>query len=234
MCFSATASFVTGVLLIPVGLRSVSLALRQDPSRWLPLAVTPLLFAGQQALEGIVWLVLDQALPGSLLRPAALAYLGFAFALWPVWMPWCSLRLAAGRTGVGRQWLMRLCGAMGCLLAARLWIPLLLAPGLIDPIVRHGSIDYQASLSGPALLGHQPGSLLYALIVCLPLLLTSSRRLRWLAVALALAFVVVQVAYLHAFSSVWCYFSAILSVLVVWVLREEEELQGHGRRPAEP
>jgi len=221
MCFSATASFATGVVLLPLGVRGVALALRREPARWLPLAVTPLLFAGQQVLEGIVWLALDHAAPEPLLRPAALAYLAFAFAFWPVWMPWCSLRLAAGQASVGVQRLMCLCWGMGALLAAQLWLPLLRNPGLIQPIVRHGSIDYQVEVPASVLLGHQPLTLLYALIVCLPLLLTPSWRLRWLSLALALAFAIAQLAYLHAFSSVWCYFSAVLSILVLWVLAED-------------
>lgn len=222
MCFSATASFAAGAVLLPIGLRAVSLALRQEPARWLPLAVTPLLFAVQQVLEGIVWLALDHAAPGSLLRPAALAYLGFAFGFWPVWMPWCALRFTAGLTSPWRRRLMRLCWGLGWLLAALLWTPLLHHPGLISPVVRHGSIDYQAQPPLAALLGHQTVSHFYALIVCLPLLLAPGRRLRWLAVALALAFAVAQLAFLHAFSSVWCYLSALLSVLVVWVLREPQ------------
>lgn len=229
MCFSATASLVTAAVLVPIGASSVALALRRDPARWLPLAVTPLLFACQQALEGIVWLALDHDPAGPLLCPAALAYLAFAFAFWPLWMPWCALRLAAGQASAGAQWLMRLCWGMGALLAMQLWIPLLLDPGLIQPIERHGSIDYQAEVSGSALLGHQPVTLLYALIICLPLLLSPSWRLRLLALALALAFAVAQLAFLHAFSSVWCYFSAVLSVLVVWVVGEQQRPVAIGR-----
>lgn len=37
---------------------------------------------------------------------------------------------------------------------------------------------------------------------------------------LAVSFAVAQLAFLHAFSSVWCYFSAVLSLLVLWILRE--------------
>lgn len=220
MCFSATASLVTAAALVPIGARSVGLALGRDPARWLPLAVTPLLFACQQALEGIVWLTLDQDAPWVLLRPAALAYLGFAFGFWPLWMPWCALRLGAGQARRTAQRLIGLCWGMGALLAGQLWIPLLLNPARIEPIVRHGSIDYQAEVPASLLLGHQPVTLLYALIVCLPLLLTPSWRLRWLALALAGAFALAQLAFLYAFSSVWCYFSAVLSLLVVWVLGE--------------
>lgn len=227
MCFSATASFVTAAALVPIGVWAVELALRREPGRSLPLAVVPFCFAAQQAIEGLVWLNLADGPPSPMLRAAALAYLGFAYAFWPVWMPWCALRLAVGRVGGARQRLMRLCWVMGCLLAGLLWIPLFRNPGLIHPIMRHGSIDYQAQFSSAVLLGHQPGSLLYLLIVCLPLFLPPGWRLRCFAVALVMAFAVSQIAYLYAFSSVWCFFSAVLSVLVVWILREQEAPQGY-------
>ena len=63
MCFSATACFVTAVGLAPVGIASLTLARRLEPQRWQPLALMPLLFAAQQALEGVVWLLLDDVTP---------------------------------------------------------------------------------------------------------------------------------------------------------------------------
>lgn len=219
MCFSATASFVTAVALTPIGLGALQLARRQ-PRRLLPLAAMPLLFALQQSLEGLVWLGLDGEAPAALVLPASLAYLGFAFALWPVWLPWCALRLAAGQAARWQRRLMRLLWGMGWLLAVSLAVPLLANASEVTPLIRHGSIDYQVRLPWAELLGHQPVSLLYGLIVCLPLLCTPSHRLRWLCVGLAVSFAVAQLAFLHAFSSVWCYFSAVLSLLVLWILRE--------------
>ena len=95
MCFSATASFVTAMGLTPVGIVSLTMARRLDAKRWQPLALIPLLFATQQALEGVVWLLLDSPAPSPGLHLVSLAYLGFAFALWPVWIPWCALRLSS-------------------------------------------------------------------------------------------------------------------------------------------
>ena len=221
MCFSATASFVTAAALTPIGFSALQLA-RRWPRSVLPLAALPLLFATQQALEGLVWLGLQGAAPPALVQPASLAYLAFAFALWPVWLPWCALRLAAGHAALWQWRLLRLLWAMGCLLAVSLAVPLLVNAGLVAPLVRQGSIDYQVHLPWSQLLGHQPVTALYVLIICLPLLLTPYRRLRWFAVGLAVAFAVAQLAFLHAFSSVWCYFSAVLSLLVLWILREPQ------------
>ncbi len=222
MCFSATASFVSAGALTPLGLLSVRLASGHNPSREMPLALLPVLFASQQALEGLVWLGLEAPAPWATLRPAALAYLGFAFALWPIWIPWSALRLAAHRAGRWLQRLYRVLMGLGVLVAGALWIPLLLNPALINPIVRHGSIDYQVQGSWAERPDHWAVTLLYLLIIGLPLLLHPCWRLRWLGVALMLAFVLAQLAFLHAFSSVWCFFSALLSALVLWILLGEQ------------
>lgn len=221
MCFSATASFVAAVGLAPVGIVSLAMARRFDPERWQPLALMPILFAIQQALEGFVWLGLDPPGSSAGLRMVSLAYLGFAYALWPVWIPWSALRLGSGLLSPGQQRLFRALSGLGALLGAGLWIPLLFDPGLINPTVRGGSIDYQAHPPWADMMGHLPVTLLYVLIICLPLLLHPYRRLNLLGVALAVAFVVAQVAFLQAFSSVWCYFSALISILMLWILSDE-------------
>ena len=53
MCFSATASFSAGVVLI--GLGTLTLRAASHP-RELLLAAIPLLFGMQQVIEGAIWL----------------------------------------------------------------------------------------------------------------------------------------------------------------------------------
>jgi hypothetical protein len=224
MCFSATASFVTAMGLAPVGIVSLTMIRGLDPKRWQPLALIPLLFASQQALEGVVWLLLDSPAPSPGLHVVSLTYLGFAFALWPIWIPWCALRLAAGHLVLWQRRLFRSLWGLGALLGAGLWFPLLFDTGLINPIVRLGSIDYQAKPPWTALSGHLAIALTYALIICLPLLLHPYRRLRLLGVALAVSFAVSQLAFQHAFTSVWCYLGALMSILLLWIIRDASAL----------
>jgi hypothetical protein len=224
MCFSAPASFVSAVGLAPVGIVSLTLARRLDPQRWQPLALIPLLFATQQALEGVVWLLLDSPAPSRWLPLVLLAYLFFAYALWPIWFPWCALRLAAGHLAAWQRRLFRTLWGLGALLGAGLWIPLLFNPDLINPIVRLGSIDYQLTPTLAPTGGHMGFTLIYALIICLPLLLHPYRRLRLLGLALAVSFAVAQLAFLYAFTSVWCFFSALMSIFLLWIIRDAPPL----------
>ena len=55
MCFSATASFTTALVLIPVGVYCVNKATSLQKSYWL-FALMPLMFGVQQFFEGVVWL----------------------------------------------------------------------------------------------------------------------------------------------------------------------------------
>ena len=225
MCFSATASFVAATVLVPVGLACVQQTLRGASWGTLPLACLPLLFAAQQAIEGFVWLALGGVLPHAVLQGATLLYLGFAFALWPMWLPWCCLALLPLDAPPSNRWTLRGLLFAGALLAAALWLPLLQHPALVQPVIRHGSIAYHMPFP---LLGYGGLSLanaLYLLIICVPLLLTGVAGLRWFSLSIAAAFVLAHLAYSHAFSSVWCYLSALLSLLLFWILRDRSLAQ---------
>ena len=52
MCFSATASFSAGGVLLGLGMLTLKLASRP---RELPFAAIPRLFAIQQLNEGVIW-----------------------------------------------------------------------------------------------------------------------------------------------------------------------------------
>jgi hypothetical protein len=85
MCFSAEASVAAGVALLPAGAFAIATALRKDRA-YLPLAALPLLFGVQQLCEAGVWIGLERGEPG-LVRLATLAFLFFAIAFWPFWIP---------------------------------------------------------------------------------------------------------------------------------------------------
>jgi len=206
MCFSAEASFASAALLLPLGMASVWRSCRAGEMGLLPLALMPVGFGLQQALEGGVWLALSQGSLAALPRMAALAYLFFALALWPSWIPFMALRLSAP----GRQsWHVN-----------QQRRHLLLQPERIEPRVVNGSIDYGLSLLlGGGAAEYIPA--LYAAVVAGPLLLLPSAKLRNFGIALLVSGVVSQWFYRHAFASVWCYFSAVLSGLIIWMVWSE-------------
>lgn len=216
MCFSSTASFTAAAALVPMGVLAVRRVHRQGQPERLPLAVTPWLFALQQFSEGVVW---ADPTPG-VTRAAALLYLLFAYALWPAWMPWLALRFGASRLGSGRRRLLQLLHPLGILFGLTLWLPLALDPRGLQLREVGGSLQYGTTFLAGGLVSHSQGSGLYLLLVGLPLLLVPSWRLRLFALLVLLSFGVAQIAYLYAFTSVWCYFAALLSGLALWVIAE--------------
>lgn len=60
MCFSATASFSAGALLLGIGALTLKSALATRQRRALPFAAIPTLFAMQQLIEGVIWLTFAQ------------------------------------------------------------------------------------------------------------------------------------------------------------------------------
>ena len=83
MCFSATASFSAGAVLLGFGALTLKSARRP---RELPFAAIPLLFAIQQLSEGVIWLTFRYEAP---LLNAVMTHLYsfFSHVLWPIYVP---------------------------------------------------------------------------------------------------------------------------------------------------
>src|SRR5581483_3260676 len=107
MCFSATASFLTAGMTGAVGIISLRKA---NGSRELPLAATPIFFALQQSIEGLLWLNLPSAPDGPISTALTFLFLFLAEVFWPVFAPVAVLLTEPRRR---RRQLMTLCLAVG-------------------------------------------------------------------------------------------------------------------------
>ncbi len=224
MCFSSSASFMVAAGLFPLGVASVRHCRDQQRSDLLPLALTPLFFSVQQALEGLVWLGLGPGGSGWLVHPAALWYLFFAYAFWLGWLPWCVLRLNVQALPPLRRWILRTLLVLGLLAGAGLWLPLLIDGSLFQPAVVKGSLEYHTTLLADRWINLGFGSTVYGVIISMPLMISASMRLRWFGGFILGAFLISHLAYGYAFTSVWCFFSALLAASLYWILRDPEPL----------
>lgn len=220
MCFSARASFAAAALLVPLGSLALRHVWREGADDRLPLALTPLLFALQQVCEGLVWLRLGPV-PGALVPPeaatASLAYLFFAYGLWPGWIPFAALRWGgASLSAQERRWI-KAAVVVGFLFGLLLWLPLLRDPASALPSLVHGSLRYPVTPVVPGVAGQLLGQALYVVLIVGPLLLPPG-ELRIFGIAVLVAFASTQLAFTFALTSVWCYFSALLSLLILWIV----------------
>jgi hypothetical protein len=216
MCFSAEASLAASIVLAPAGSYCMITALRKAP-RLLPLAMAPMLFGIQQFAEGLVWIGLARHNEG-LVRGAALTFLFFALAVWPFWFLFCR---AVAETSPVRKRLM-----IGAAILATGWFWIVFLPLAMAPtsawtvrVVQH-SIRYEYyDLGVFAYTSPLAMRVLYLACLALPLKFESQRRnWRWLA-AVAGSALVAAYLFQYAFVSVWCFFAATLSTLLVWEFR---------------
>ena len=206
MCFSATGSFALSGLLTAAG--AVSLG-RSSMKPYRLLAAVPLIFAAQQAAEGIVWLTIDDASQAGLHRVAVTAFLGFALVVWPVWLP-VSLRLierspSRCRALTALAWVGGLVAAISIVLLAG-WRP---AASIVGHSIHY---DYGGSSELPRRVFVL---LVYLVPTIVPLFVSTATLARTIGVTLVVSWILTLIIERQALTSVWCFFAAILSGLVV-------------------
>jgi len=212
MCFSPQASFISAALTGVVGVIAVG---RVKHPRELALAMTPLLFGAQQALEGGLWLKLPTDPHGAAATALTVAFLLFAQVLWPVYAP-----LAAGLNETARRRMMHMFILIGGGVAGYFLWRILSGPH--QAVIADRCLVYNTGEVHPLFVG-----LAYMAATCLPLLLSSERTLVVLGVIVSVGAVVAYFFYWDAFLSVWCFFGAAASVVI---LGHFEHVHWRGRK----
>jgi hypothetical protein len=202
MCFSAPASFVTAGVTGTIGIVALT---RVKGPRELPLAATPLLFAFQQCIEGLLWLSLPLAPDGSLSAALTILYLLFAEAFWPLYAPIAVLLTEPNKH---RRHLMVVCLGFGAGVGAYLlwWI---LGHSHFATI-SGGHMVYVTEYRHSDAIGAA-----YLAATGFPLLLSSQRSVTVLGAVVLAGLIVAYSFYWESFISVWCFFAAAASVAIL-------------------
>jgi hypothetical protein len=227
MCFSAPVSFTAATALIPVGLVTLHQAWRGD-RRFLGLAAFPLLFGVQQAFEGLVWLNLGGWHPER--APiSALGFLFFVYLVWPMLVPLAARGLESRpRHRLTLLGLGLAAGGAG----AFVFLPLLLNAGWLEVSVVKRSILYHPRLLVGEQFSEWAFRIGYALIVTLPLLTSALANVRLFGGLVALSLILSALYFDHAFTSVWCFFAALLSLFILRLVRLDARTAPPGVRSA--
>lgn len=215
MCFSATGSFaISGVL---TGLGAASL-LRNNSAPRRMFAAIPLFFAAQQAAEGTIWLTIGDPASVRLHRTAVNVFLAFALAVWPVWLP-LSLRLI--ERSVDRRRVLTALVALGAGVSTYATV-LLTRWQPVARIAGHSiSYEYQHRDDSATQLGYL---LAYVIPTLVPFFVSTTSLARTIGVTLIVSLFVAVLVQRDALTSVWCFFAAILSGLILVAVSREQTL----------
>ncbi len=205
MCFSASASFTASAILLGIGTVTMR---RARTRRELPYAAIPLLFAVQQLLEGMLWLTFPDRAP---LLNVGLTHLYsfFSHVLWPIYVPLAALALETVRW---RRRILVGIAVAGALVGLYLLVMLVRLPITARVVGQHILYDspHFYVLTTMAL---------YLIGTCASLMVSSHQRVVAFGMTAFFSAVIAYVFYATWFISVWCFFAAVLSVIVLWQFR---------------
>lgn len=207
MCFSATTSFVSSATLVALG--SFALYKVKKPSHYC-FASIPLFFAIQQAAEGFLWLSFSQPAFALYYAPAMYVYLYFAMIFWPIWMP-VAVRLMEKNEDKLMQ--LSFCFLAGLMFATQLFF-WLIKYGAQATIYDH-HILYSLGLPEHFFF---VGTVLYLIATVLPFFLSSHKKMWLFGATLTVSYVLSYYFFTQTLLSVWCFFAALLSLLIVCIL----------------
>lgn len=213
MCFSATASFVSGALLTGAGLATLS---RNSIPEKKIFAAMPLVFGLQQISEGFVWYSLQTPGQEQLLAVSSGLFLFAALILWPTYVPLSVYKMEP--EGLRKKWL-RVLLYLGFLTSFTYLAGVVTYP--VQSQIDQYHILYTALAPDLALKFLY---VFYLLTTILPLFISSRPNVRWFAGLILIANLVSLVFYTNFLVSIWCFFSAIASFSIWWILRPEPSL----------
>lgn len=207
MCFSATASFAATAVIGTVGVATWRTC-RTNRQKW--LASVPFLFALQQFCEGFVWLSLKYGQWQAVGPAATQGFLLFAWVIWPVMIPWSVLKLE--HPGIRRE----IIGiSMGLGIVSGIYALYLMIAAHPVAHIEGFHIDYTIDEAHRSHLISMVRQAAYLFATVLPLFVSSVREMFVLAAGNLLALLISFFFFRHAIPSTWCFFAAILSMIIL-------------------
>lgn len=219
MCFSAGASFAAGAVIAIAGIATTAKV--SKPSQRL-FASIPFLFAIQQIAEGFLWLTLQNQDQVILQKINTYLFLIPADVLWPVLIPLSILLMEENGKKLR---IIRFFLYAGILLSLYYSICMLLFR--VDPVIINCHIYYGGSFPGKLML---PAFLLYITVTIVPLFISTVKRMYIFGILMFVACVVSVIFYTLNVTSVWCFFAALLSVVIYWILKGNSEACPEGNK----
>ena len=208
MCFSANASFGAGTVLMTIGV--VTVFSTKHPQNKI-FALIPVLFGLQQIIEGFGWITLLNAAYSEWKPYPLLGFLIFAHIIWPFWIP-LSLYIMEPKEGV-KKWL-RVLLFLALVLSASEIVVMIAYPSAA--LVKEHHISYTIYFPESYTVISE---IAYIVVTLIPCFISSVKRMWIFGYSLTLTVVFSSLFYHFYLISVWCFFAAISSIVIYFILR---------------
>jgi hypothetical protein len=202
MCFSAVANFTGSGVLGTVGVLTLT---KVRHRRELLFASLPLLFAIHQFTEGFVWLGLDGTLSPGVTRAMAAAFMLYAQGLLPFLIPLSVLLFEPNGSSRTRMVPFLALGT-----GTTIYILWALTAYPFEVYVRGNSIVYiNAATNNLAV------AILYVIATCGSLFFSKEKDMVIFGAANLIILLAVMAVKRYAFTSLWCAYAAVASVIIL-------------------
>jgi hypothetical protein len=202
MCFSATANFVGSAGLAAIGVVTLT---KVKHRRELLFAALPTLFAVHQFIEGFVWLGLDGILSPAVAHDMGAAFMLYAQGLLPFLLPLSVLMFEWDAKS--RRSMLPFVVIGG---ATTLYILWALTAYPLELYVRGNSIVYINQATNNTAV-----AVLYVIATCGSLFFSKIRMMVIFGAANLAILLIVMEFKRYAFTSLWCAYAAVASVIIL-------------------
>jgi hypothetical protein len=207
MCFSASASFIAGTVLTSIGVASVN---KVNKKEYYLFASIPIIFGIQQMTEGFIWMGLNDPEKGSSAQLSSYLFLFIAQVVWPTWVPLSILFLEKKERRKSIQKLLVILGAALSMYMCYCLYWFHIEAKIIDHHIAYFQ-EYPIHNKYYVIAT-------YGIVTILPALMSQTKNVWILGVALLLSYLITAIFYKSFTLSVWCFFAAIISANVYLII----------------
>lgn len=212
MCFSPVVSFTASAVLIPTGLACIYKM--KDRSQML-FAMIPLIFGLQQLAEGILWIVLQNQDYIEWRRAATYIFVSAGQLAWPLLVPFSVLSMEHDKN---RRNILMIFAGIGLAMFAYLLNNLLFHPVYAEIVGHHIIYEFDFPHNHKWLVS----GILYFIPTVGSHFVSSNHKVNDLGKTVFLSLGITYIFFAQFAFSVWCFFSAIISVLVYRIIASSQ------------
>jgi hypothetical protein len=212
MCFSAGASFASGVVISAIGIATVKEV--QKPSQRV-FAIIPLLFGIQQLAEGCLWITLSGNDFVIVKKISTYVFLITAQVLWSFVIPLSVLLM---ENDSRRKKVLRVLLVIGILLS--LYYACYLFFFNVTSQIMDCHILYNTESPQSLAL---PTFIFYLAVTIAPFFVSGIKRMYLLGIIMSISCLAAAIFYKLYLTSVWCFFAAVISIFIYLILRESKK-----------